>query len=104
MAPAVAWAKLEEMEHAFESLSNANGARGRVARGTATLLFLQATLALGSGCVVVQPHERAHLMDPSMQLVEAPLEDRALQKLHIAREGAVGADGPISAGGCACGN
>lgn len=56
------------------------------------------------GCAVVPAYNREHLADPTMQLVEDPLEERSARKLHTAREGAGGGDGRGAGGGCGCGN
>lgn len=62
-------------------------------------------LALGLlGCAVVPQNRRQHLADPTMQMVECPLEARAKSKFHTAREGASGGDGQSAGGGCGCSN
>lgn len=63
-------------------------------------------VALGSlgACATVQPYEREYLSDPTMQLVEDPLEAAGTRKLYTAREGASGGDGQAAGGGCACSN
>ncbi|MEO0321700.1 MAG: DUF4266 domain-containing protein [Myxococcota bacterium] len=61
-------------------------------------------LALAGGCVVVQPYQREHLADPTMQRSDDPLAGQAERKLHVSREGAGGGDGGSAGGGCACGN
>ncbi len=67
-----------------------------------TVLVL--TLATLGGCVVVQPYQREHLADPTMQRTDDPLAAQAERKLHVSREGAGGGDGSAAGGGCACGN
>lgn len=75
----------------------------RLVAATGLLLCLSTT-ALGSGCAVVPAYNREYLADPTMQLVEDPLEERSGRKLHTAREGAGGGDGRGAGGGCGCGN
>lgn len=55
-------------------------------------------------CGFVPQNRRQYLADPTMQLSEDPLEDQALRKLHVTREGAAGGDGQAAGGGCGCGN
>lgn len=57
-----------------------------------------------TGCAIVPQTRRRYLADPTMQLSESPLEDKARRKLHTAREGAAGGDGEPAGGGCGCGN
>ncbi len=65
-------------------------------------LFLLA-VTLG-GCVVVPQNRRRYLADPTMQTVDEPLETRAREKLHTAREAAAGGNGQPAGGGCGCSN
>jgi hypothetical protein len=60
-------------------------------------------IALG-GCVVVPQNRRRYLADPTMQTVDEPLEQRARDKLHTAREAAAGGNGQPAGGGCGCSN
>jgi hypothetical protein len=61
--------------------------------------------ALGlSACAAVPQNRREYLADPTMQLVDDPLEARAMRKMHMSREGAAGGDAQAAGGGCACGN
>lgn len=57
-----------------------------------------------SGCVVVPQAQRRYLSDPTMRVVDDPLEARARDKVHTTREGASGGNGKPAGGGCACGN
>ncbi|MCR9160221.1 MAG: DUF4266 domain-containing protein [Nannocystaceae bacterium] len=57
-----------------------------------------------SACVTVPQNRREALADPTMAVVDDPLEARADRKLHGAREGAAGGDAQAAGGGCACGN
>jgi hypothetical protein len=54
-----------------------------------------------NACVVVKPYEMVNLNDPDMQLV-----DHKSKKFHnsfqVYREGASGANGGKSGGGCGC--
>jgi len=47
---------------------------------------------------------REYLADPTMQLVDDPLESRSNRKLWTAREGAAGGDAEPAGGGCGCSN
>jgi hypothetical protein len=76
--------------------------RPRLAFGpTLTLLLLAAA---SSACVIVPQNRRRYLADPTMQTVEEPLEARAREKLHTAREAAAGGNGQPAGGGCGCSN
>jgi len=67
-------------------------------------LLLVVVLLAQAGCAVVPKNRRGYLADPTMQMSESPLEDRARRKLHSTREGAAGGDGEPAGGGCGCGN
>lgn len=73
--------------------------RSRLAVGP----FLGLALVLG-GCVVVPQNRREYLADPTMQLVDDPLEARSNRKMWTAREGAAGGDAKPAGGGCGCSN
>jgi hypothetical protein len=57
-----------------------------------------------TACATVPQNRREHLADPTMQIVDDPLEAKANRKLHITREGAAGGDAEAAGGGCGCGN
>lgn len=73
----------------------------RIVRSVAVLVIV---LTSGAGCVVVPQNRRRYLADPTMQLVDDPLEAKARDKLHTTREAASGGNGQPAGGGCACGN
>ncbi|MEM6296917.1 MAG: DUF4266 domain-containing protein, partial [Myxococcota bacterium] len=50
-----------------------------------------------------EPHHQ-YLADPTMAIVDDPLEARSQRKQHTAREGAAGGDAQAAGGGCGCGN
>lgn len=70
--------------------------------------FIRGALAVAllsfAGCAVVPQAERQHLADPTMQLVDDPLEADTYRKLWVTREGAAGGDARTAGGGCGCGN
>ena len=90
-------------------LSIALSARRALARhrrcvsGIRWMLVAAAALEL-AGCVVVPQNRRRYLADPTMQLADDPLEARARDKLHTAREAAAGGNGEPAGGGCGCSN
>lgn len=55
-------------------------------------------------CSTVPQNRREFLADPTMQLVDDPLEARSARKQHVTREGAAGGDAQAAGGGCGCGN
>jgi hypothetical protein len=57
-----------------------------------------------TACATVPQNRREYLADPTMQIVDDPLEAKANRKLHITREGAAGGDAEAAGGGCGCGN
>ncbi len=57
-----------------------------------------------TACATVPQNRREYLADPTMQVVDDPLEAKALRKLHTVREGAAGGDAESAGGGCGCGN
>jgi hypothetical protein len=56
--------------------------------------------SLGS-CVVVKEYEKIAINDPDMQLSDQPC-DRNITIAHTYREGAAGANGGKTGGGCGC--
>ena len=72
---------------------------GRTAR---TWLVIACTAT--TACATVPQNRREYLADPTMQIVDDPLEAKAMRKLHITREGAAGGDAESAGGGCGCGN
>jgi hypothetical protein len=57
-----------------------------------------------TACATVPQNRREYLADPTMQVVDDPLEAKAMRKLHTTREGAAGGDAEAAGGGCGCGN
>ena len=66
------------------------------------LIFVAAFL--WSGCVRVAAYERGYLSETTMQPVVDPLETRASNQLHRAREAAAGGIWSPAGGGCGCTN
>ena len=66
--------------------------------------FLLAASSTLCACQTVPQNRRDALADPTMAIVDDPLEARADRKLHGSREGAAGGDAQAAGGGCACGN
>jgi len=64
-------------------------------------VLLAAVSIVFSGCVVVKEYEKVNLNDPDMALSETPC-DRNVTIAHSYREGAVGANGGKTGGGCGC--
>lgn len=65
------------------------------------LLFLLILTLAASGCATVQPWERDHLALEAMSSEDAPCH-RFEHNNEAYREGAVGANGGKSGGGCGC--
>ncbi|MDB4291889.1 DUF4266 domain-containing protein [Maribacter sp.] len=65
------------------------------------ILMIPMILLFLSSCVVVKPYEKVHLNDPDMDLAEKKC-DRNVTIMHSYREGAVGANGGKTGGGCGC--
>jgi len=62
-------------------------------------------LALGAaGCAIVPRYQREAIAHPAMDPRGTALEDRSINKLHLAREVAAGGNGRTAGGGCACSN
>jgi len=74
--------------------------KGFTRRAAAALL----AVAFVAGCAVVPRGRRKYLADPTMQPVEDPVEAKAKNELHTAREGAAGGNGEPAGGGCGCSN
>ena len=70
----------------------------RRARLAALAMLLAAT---AGGCASVQPWQREHLSLGPMQL-DASLCERFERNVEVYREGAAGANGGKSGGGCGC--
>lgn len=66
-----------------------------------TLLSTLLALCLFTSCVVVKEYEKVAINDSDMQLTELPC-DRNLTIAHTYREGASGANGGKTGGGCGC--
>ncbi len=54
-----------------------------------------------NSCVVVKEYEKVNLNDPDMGLIDKKC-DRNVLVAHSYREGAVGANGGKTGGGCGC--
>lgn len=63
--------------------------------------LLAVVLLVTSGCATVQPWERDFLALPEMSLEDA-VGQRFERNSEVYREGAVGANGGKSGGGCGC--
>lgn len=73
---------------------------GRRPRGAAAAIAVLLSAALG-GCATVQPWQREHLSLAPMQPDGSPCA-RFERNVEVYREGAVGANGGKSGGGCGC--
>lgn len=69
--------------------------------GFVALWFLLAAGVSAGGCATVRPWEREHLSLPAMQR-EASRCERFERNVEVYREGAAGANGGKSGGGCGC--
>jgi hypothetical protein len=68
----------------------------------AALLFLALTgLLFGAGCANVQPWQREHLADYTMQPGRDPLKTAQAEHIWFSREEANGGAG-VGGGGCGC--
>jgi len=65
------------------------------------ILSLVAIACFCSSCVVVKAYEKVAINDPDMILANKPC-DRNVSTMHSYREGAVGANGGKTGGGCGC--
>ena len=68
------------------------------------LCLICVAVMLSSGCVRVAAYERGYLSQVTMRPVVDPLEARASNQLHRAREAASGGIGSPAGGGCGCTN
>jgi hypothetical protein len=64
-------------------------------------LFILFLCAFSSGCVAVKPWEKMYLNDSDMEL-SARKSEKFEQNFQLYREGASGANGGKSGGGCGC--
>ncbi len=64
-------------------------------------LTLMILLFLSTGCASVQPWEKQTLADQAMAVADIPCH-RFERNAEVYREGAVGANGGKSGGGCGC--
>ena len=69
-----------------------------------TLVLIWVAVLVCTGCVRVAPHERGYLSQETMQPVVDPLEARAANQLHRAREATSGGIWSPAGGGCGCTN
>ena len=65
------------------------------------ILYFFGVLLLLSSCTVVKEFEKININDPDMTLSDKPL-DRNISTFHSYREGASGANGGKTGGGCGC--
>ncbi len=65
------------------------------------LLILMGIMLLGSSCVAVREYEKIYLNDEEM-LLSFKSSERFETTFQIYREGASGANGGKSGGGCGC--
>ena len=90
------------MRHPIRSTRATPGVPRRPPRPALLWLVLLLAVTLGgSGCATVQPWERGQLAGEAMQN-EVSVCHRFEQNNEVYREGAVGANGGKSGGGCGC--
>lgn len=65
------------------------------------LIFLTIISCFFSSCVVVKEYEKVNINDPDMALAQKKV-DKYETTFQIYREGASGANGGKSGGGCGC--
>ena len=65
------------------------------------IILLIFTLCIFSSCTVVKEYEKINLNDPDMELSSKSI-DRYETNFQVYREGASGANGGKSGGGCGC--
>lgn len=65
------------------------------------LLLVFSIAVIGSSCTVVKEYEKVYLNDPDMVLAVKKV-DRFETNFQVYREGASGANGGKSGGGCGC--
>jgi hypothetical protein len=68
------------------------------------LFLICGAVVLWSGCVRVAAYERGYLSEVTMRPVVDPLEARASNQLHRAREAASGGIWSPAGSGCGCTN
>lgn len=68
---------------------------------TRALFLLLAAFLFSTGCASVQPWEKENLSLQPMSLDDCPIH-RFERNVEVYREGAVGANGGKSGGGCGC--
>ena len=73
----------------------------KATRRAAALVLVALTGAVASGCATVRPWEREHLSLAPM-LPDGSRCERFERNAEVYREGAVGANGGKSGGGCGC--
>ena len=66
-----------------------------------TILMLTVVLLFTSSCIAVKNYEKVKLNDPDMELAQKKV-DRYETISQVYREGASGANGGKSGGGCGC--
>ena len=64
-------------------------------------IILVTLISSFSSCVVVKEYEKVNLSDPDMSLTQKKI-DRFETAFQVYREGASGANGGKSGGGCGC--
>lgn len=64
-------------------------------------IILVMMICVFSGCVAVKEYEKVNLSDPDMTLSQKKIE-RFETAFQVYREGASGANGGKSGGGCGC--
>ncbi len=70
-------------------------------RGSTGLFMAFAAAALAAGCASVEPWQKGDLATPPMQIDDDACH-RFERNIEVYREGAVGANGGKSGGGCGC--
>ncbi|MFD0799639.1 DUF4266 domain-containing protein [Maribacter chungangensis] len=68
---------------------------------TKTWVFILLLSCTFGSCVVVKEYEKVAINDPDMGLYDQPC-DRNVVIAHTYREGAAGANGGQTGGGCGC--
>ena len=65
------------------------------------LLFISIAVLILSSCVTVKPYEQVYNNDPDM-LLQGLKDKKFVTTFQVYREGASGANGGKSGGGCGC--
>ncbi len=73
----------------------------RIYKGYLTLLIAVAACSTFASCVSVKPYQKNRLNDSEMEL-RARIAQKFEQSFQLYREGASGANGGKSGGGCGC--